>query len=47
MVFESSSERRKKWDGRKMTGSAFKIFGATDENDLEACHGGFAQRNTY
>ena len=44
-MFESSSKNRKSWNGRQMFGNEFQILGATDENDLESCHGGFTWRN--
>ena len=47
MVFESSSESRKSWDGRKMTRQCIPNFWCDRRKRSRGCHGGFAQRNTY
>ena len=47
MVFESSSESRKSWDGWKMTWQCIPNFWCNRRKRSRACHGGFAQRNTY
>ena len=35
MMFETSSESRKSWNGRKITWQCIPKFAATEENDLE------------
>ena len=47
MVFESSSESRKSWDGRKMTRQCIPNSRCDRRKGSRGCHGGFAQRNTY
>ena len=47
MVFESSSESRKSWDGRKMTRQCIPNFWCDRRKRCRGCHEGFAERNTY
>ena len=46
-MFESSSKNRKSWIENRWFGNAFQILGATDENEVGSCHGGFTWRNAY